>query len=58
MCISLLPLPLLLLSLACFKSDILMHAKARGKRLMKNLSEVDVNFFCALQHYYLACKMY
>lgn len=51
-------LSLLLLSLDCFKSDIPMHAKARGKRLKKNLSEVDVNFPCVLQNSELAWKMF
>lgn len=48
---------LLLLSLDCFKSDIMLHAKAQGKKLMKSASEVDVNVF-VLPHSYLACKMY
>lgn len=57
--ISLLPLSLLLLSLDCFKSHIMLHAKAQEKRLMEKCSEVDVNFFfCVLQCPYLACKMY
>lgn len=51
------PLSLLLLSLDCFKSDIMLHAKAQGKKLIKSASEVDVKVF-VLPHSYLACKMY
>lgn len=45
-CISLLPLSLLLLSLDCFKSDIMLLAKTLGKRLMKSAREVDELFLC------------